>query len=270
MMAMLGSCRTSKQAQDTAMISPVTQTSENGELPTQNRVAQVLSMQGGWLTMQAGGDVQIGGQRSFSSSMQIKMERDKSIFVSLRPFLGIEVGRLVITGDSLFVIDKLHKQYVAEKVSLITGGIPATVSTVQDIFLGRAFLLGSEGDVRSLANKFKISENNGAVVLEPVKQPKEFSYYFNFSPQNKILSTSVKPNSGKAQTYSAQYSDVRTSVAGNVPGSLSISTQVNDAPFTLKIDYGKIRWNESVKTDVKIPTNYKRLPAKRLLGLLGN
>ena len=92
--------------------------------------------------MQTGGNIKLSAGSSFSSAIQVRMVRDQAIYISLRPMLGIEVGRLLITADSLYAVDKVHKRYIAEKVSMLTSGIPVTVSEVQDMFLGRPFIIG--------------------------------------------------------------------------------------------------------------------------------
>ena len=233
-----------------------------------SRLARIVSKQGGWTTMQAGGSVSIGGARSFSSSMQIRMVRDRAILISLRPILGIEAGRLIITGDTIIVIDKLHKQYIQENVSLITNGIPATVSTVQDLFLGRAFLLGG-GDLRSNLSQLSLTEQDGLAELAPIEQPREFSYSFTYGTNDKILSVNVVPSGKTATIYKAGYTDVRTTLAGNVAGNVSVSTELRGTRFTLELDYDEMRWNQPFDIDATIPAGYKKISGKNLLNMLG-
>ena len=233
-----------------------------------SRLARIVSKQGGWTTMQAGGSVSIGGARSFSSSMQIRMVRDRAILISLRPILGIEAGRLIITGDTIIVIDKLHKQYIQENVSLITNGIPATVSTVQDLFLGRAFLLGG-GDLRSNLSQLSLTEQDGLAELVPIEQPREFSYSFTYGTNDKILSVNVVPSGKTAKIYKADYTDVRTTLAGNVAGNVSVSTELRGTRFTLELDYDEMRWNQPFDIDATIPAGYKKISGKNLLNMLG-
>jgi len=102
----------------------------------------VIATLADWQTMQTSGNIRLSAGSTFSSSIQVRMVRDQAIYISLRPVLGIEVGKLIITADSLYAVDKVHKRYIAEKVSLLTGGIPVTVSDVQNIFLGRPFIIG--------------------------------------------------------------------------------------------------------------------------------
>ncbi|MDY3883268.1 MAG: hypothetical protein SOZ50_08345, partial [Sodaliphilus sp.] len=61
-----------------------------------SHVAKIANSFGAWTTLKAGGSVSIGGSKPLSSSMQIRMERGKSIYISVRPMGIMEVARLVI------------------------------------------------------------------------------------------------------------------------------------------------------------------------------
>ncbi|REE05988.1 DUF4292 domain-containing protein [Marinoscillum furvescens] len=51
-------------------------------------------------------------KNSLSGSANIRIQRDSVIWMSLSPGLGIEVARVLITTDSVAVIDKVNKQYM--------------------------------------------------------------------------------------------------------------------------------------------------------------
>ena len=125
MMAMTA-CGTVKKA--ASQPNPTTPTTPTTTV-TSDPCDAVIATLGNWQTMQTGGNITLNAGSSFSSSVQVRMVRDEAIYISLRPVLGIEVGKLLITGDSLYAVDKVHKRYIAEKVSLLTSGIPVTVAT---------------------------------------------------------------------------------------------------------------------------------------------
>ena len=141
----LTACGSQRSAIDTVGIAtqPTPAANEPNVTERLNAIAEATA---DWSTLSAGGTIGIGGAKNFSSKMQMRMERGKSIYISLRPLLGIEVGRLVVVGDSVIVIDKLHKRYIAANASLLTNGVPVDVTTLQDIFLGRPCVLGQGED----------------------------------------------------------------------------------------------------------------------------
>ncbi|MEZ4985575.1 MAG: DUF4292 domain-containing protein [Saprospiraceae bacterium] len=77
------------------------------------------------------------GSFSIGATATIKMQKDKSIWMSVRK-LGFEVGRAFITPDSVFVLDRMNNAYAAEPLSYIaeTYNLPADLGMMQQILLG--------------------------------------------------------------------------------------------------------------------------------------
>lgn len=242
------------------------------EADTADAATKIAQSFGDWTTMKAGGSLSLRGDRRFSSSMQIRMRRGKSIYISIRPLGIVEVAKLVITGDTLLVVDKIHKQYLCENVKLITNGVPASVSDLQDLFLGRAFLLGQGTLSPAMTGLVELASVDGGLLLRPKTQYKGFGYGFKFNANGKICSAEVTPataTESRASVYAVNYSDVRSTVAGNVAGKISVSTQFKGTDLNLKLDYGTVNWNGNVNISTKLPANYRRIPGERLLNLLG-
>lgn len=239
-----------------------------GRLSQGNMANDVASTFGDWKTLKVGGSVSLKGGTSFSASMQMRMIKGRSIYISVRPLGLVEVAKLIVTGDTLIVVDKLHKKYLCENVKLFLNGIPADVSTVQDIFLGRAFVLGEGTLSQANLDKVEATAANGVNVIKPLAQYKGFNYAFTFDSALKILSVEVKPVSGHGSTYAVNYGDVQYTPAGQVAGTIEVSTKLNGKNFTFKLDYGNFTWNEGVKIDTALPKRYTRVDGSRLLNLL--
>ena len=230
----------------------------------------ILATLGDWNTLQTGGDIAIKGSSNFSSSMQMRMERGKSISISLRPLLGIEVGKLLITADSVYAVDKVHKRYVAEKVSLLTAGIPVTVSDVQDIFLGRPFVIGKGTLNEALKNVFEVVQENGTVSLSPNEHYKGYGYTFTFDKANRIVALNITPDGSTTPAYKVDYSGVRNTDAGNIAHNIDVNAAIEKKKLAFSISYKNIEWNKSVKIDKSIPSGYKRMNAADLFTLFSN
>lgn len=239
----------------------------NTQIDNDTWLGNVLAMIGGWTTMKTNGHLNVkGGGKSFSSAMQIRMERDKIIYISLRPVLGIEVGRLIIREDSLIVVNKLQKLYLAEKVSLLTAGLPATVSMMQDMFLGRPHIVGEGTLNASRRSMAKVVEENDKRQIQPATQPSDFTYAFNYDADSHILSLDVRLNKGDG-AYRMTYGDVQRTLAGDIAHTLCFATDIKGKPFALDMDYDRITWNETLDTSFSIPTGYKRQDARSLMSI---
>ncbi len=95
------------------------------------------------------------------------MQRDRSVHLSLR-FLGMEVASLMVTQDGIFALYKLERLYFAESISDLLGGFPTTVGNVQDLLLGRAFILG---------------DTPGTLTLHPRRHPQNWTITPQAAPQ---------------------------------------------------------------------------------------
>jgi hypothetical protein len=266
--AMMTACGTFKKAtSNTDTTTTNTTTPQGDEIDSYDAVIATL---GDWQTMQTGGNIKLNAGSSFSSSIQMRMVRDQAIFISLRPILGIEVGRLLITADSLYAVDKVHKRYIAEKVSILTSGIPLTVSDVQDIFLGRPFIIGKGTMNESVKAGTTVTREGNMVLLTPGEQYKGYGYTFTFDKNNRITSLDIVPVSGATAAFQVKYSDVRGTTAGNIAHGINANATVDNKKMALSLTYKDIDWNGNIKIDRSIPSGYSRMSARDLFSMFSN
>lgn len=264
--AMMTACGTFKKA---ATVPDTTSTTTTTPNTVTDPVDAVIATLGNWQTMQTGGNIKLSAGSSFSSAIQVRMVRDQAIFISLRPMLGIEVGRLLITADSLYAVDKVHKRYIAEKVSLLTSGIPVTVSDVQDMFLGRPFILGKGTLNETLKSQVTVGEAS-PLVLTANESYKGYGYVFNFDKTGRIASLNIAPTGKAAAAYQVKYIDVRGTSAGNIAHSIVADATIENKKMALSLTYKNIEWNGNVKIDRSLPNGYSRMSARDLFSLFSN
>ena len=264
--AMMSACGTFKKATNdtdtTTTTTPTTAFSDPCDA--------VIATLGDWQTMQTGGNIKLSAGSNFSSSIQMRMVRDEAIYISLRPVLGIEVGKLLITADSLYAVDKVHKRYLAEKVSILTSGIPVTVKDVQDIFLGRPCIIGKGTLNESLKPLVTASNEGGKVKLTVDEQYRGHGYAFTFDKSNRIISLDIVPQGSTTPAYQVKYSDVKQTVAGNIAHGINANAAVDKKKMAFSLTYKDIDWNGKVKIDRNIPEGYKRMSANDLFNMFGD
>ena len=230
----------------------------------------IIATLGNWQTLQAGGNINLNAGSNFSSSIQVRMIRDQAIYISLRPLLGIEVGKLIITADSLYAVDKVHKRYIAEKVSILTSGIPVTVSDVQDIFLGRPCIIGKGTLNEENKSEMTVTQQGNTVVIAPSEHYKGYGYTFTFNKNNRITSLDIVPAGSSTAAYQAKYSDVRNTAAGNIAHNINANATIEKKQVALSLSFKDIEWNGKVKMDMGIPGSYKRMSARDLFSMFAN
>ncbi|MBQ6167432.1 MAG: DUF4292 domain-containing protein [Muribaculaceae bacterium] len=230
----------------------------------------VIASLGNWQTMQTGGNIKLSAGSSFSSSIQVRMVRDKDIYISLRPVLGIEVGKLLITADSIYAVDKVHKRYIAEKVSLLTAGVPVTVSDVQDIFLGRAFIIGKGTLNDALKPQVTAEKAGSGIAVTPNEHYKGHVYSFNYDKSNNIVTLNIMPEGSATATYQVKYADVKATDAGKIAHDIKVNATVEKKKLDLTLTYKNIDWNGNVKIEHGIPSGYTRMSARDLFSMFSN
>ena len=266
--AMMTACGTFKKATNKTHTTRTNTTTPQGDYT--DPYDAVIATLGDWQTLQTGGNIKLNASNSFSSSIQMRMVRDQAIFISLRPILGIEVGRLLITADSLYAVDKVHKRYIAEKVSILTSGIPLTVSDVQDIFLGRPFIIGKGTMNEGVKAGITVTREGNMVLLTPSEQYKGYGYTFTFDKNNRITSLDIVPVSSGTAAFQVKYSDVKGTTAGNIAHGINANATVDNKKMALSLTYKDIDWNGNVKIDRSIPGGYSRMSARDLFSLFSN
>ena len=266
--AMMTACGTFKKATNNTDTTRTNTTTPQGDYT--DPYDAVIATLGDWQTLQTGGNIKLNAGSSFSSSIQMRMVRDQAIYISLRPVLGIEVGRLLITADSLYAVDKVHKRYIAEKVSILTSGIPLTVSDVQDIFLGRPFIIGKGTMNEGVKAGITVTREGNMVLLTPSEQYKGYGYTFTFDKNNRITSLDIVPVSSGTAAFQVKYSDVKGTTAGNIAHGINANATVDNKKRALSLTYKDIDWNGNVKIDRSIPGGYSRMSARDLFSLFSN
>lgn len=266
---MMTSCGTIKKG--AAATLPQDQTTNNQTTTvTGDPLDAVIATMNDWQTMQTGGNIKLSAGSSFSSSVQVRMVRDKDIYISIRPALGIEVGKLLITADSIYVVDKVNKRFIAEKVSLLTAGVPVTVKDVQDIFLGRAFIIGQGTLSGNLKSQVTASKGGSNTIITPNEHYKGYVYSFTYDKSNNIVSLNLMPEGGTADTYQVKYSNVKATDAGKIAHDIKVNAAFEKKKLELTLTYKNIDWNGDVKIDHGIPSGYKRMSARDLLSMFSN
>lgn len=88
-----------------------------------------------WSTFSAPVKLQLESPKRFSLSGRATLVRDKSIYISLR-MLGMEVGTVYVTPDSVFATEKLHRYIVRESLSKALEGHDIPFAELQDLLIG--------------------------------------------------------------------------------------------------------------------------------------
>lgn len=91
------------------------------------------------------------GEEGKSFKAQVRSVRDSAAWISVVPALGIEVARVLLTPDSLKMLDKLHDQYFVGDTATAKSrfGLHPSLALLQEALLGKAIGLDPGEKYRS-------------------------------------------------------------------------------------------------------------------------
>ncbi|MDP2187502.1 MAG: DUF4292 domain-containing protein [Sphingobacteriaceae bacterium] len=120
------------------------------------------------LSMNGGITVDMNDQR-LSSPMSLKMQKDQQIWISVKPMLGIEAFRVLIRPDSIFVVDRLNKQYLQKPFAWLSemAKAPFTYATLQDLLLNNVGFLTRGNRLVSQERQLQLSLDGLRYLLQP-------------------------------------------------------------------------------------------------------
>ena len=156
-------------------------TTLGGNMPNQSKNVEkklyndMLQAYGNWDTFVAKGDMSMG---SLSSSFELRMIHNEAIQVSIRPILGMEVARLIVSNDTVYFYEKIGRTVSQASIGELSGKLPFAfnISNIQSVLLGRPFLL----DATDIDTKnFKDFNYNVAMpqwIMTPKETPLKVAY----------------------------------------------------------------------------------------------
>lgn len=236
-----------------------------------DRYKTVVDSYQDWSTYVSSGKINIA---STSATIQVRMQKGKFISISLRPLFGIEVGRMYLSNDSIIILDKYHKKYVAEGIQAFTSGVPFSISDLQDVFLSRGFIL-NQGTL-SLADKSNVdlADSGDNWTIAPRQSVQGYKYKFVMDAANRLQALILNDATGTTQPYSVTYSDY-TSVGNSnakavMARNVQIGLQIGSKPFSfiIQLNPDNAKWNATIDDPRPVNDDYTHLTFAQYLSSL--
>lgn len=265
MLVATASCRSAQKALTTGTRS--VQTTETVNADWTNHSFNPLTAAAAapeWTDFSANGNITVSTTGSLSSAMQIKMVRGKSISISIRPLLGIEMGKLFVDKDSVTLVDKYHNIYMRESVSQFLGN-DIGLNALQNLLLSRPFDLTDGGISAANAYHFSATAPDGSNHWEmrPTDANPLFAYFFNMI-ENNVSRLNVTLNNG--QQYAMNFSAFKPVDGKVIATDINAHISVGGTEVGMDLKYTKsIRWNSGVTGYIRIPDGARRYSFAQLM-----
>lgn len=190
------------------------------------------------------------GEQSHDVTLNIRLERDKAIWVSVSAMLGVEVARVMITPDSVKILNKLQGEYMAKPFKYIYHYVNEGMSfaVLQDVLMANVSsrLLRTENvQVASATDEFIV-----------VGQQESLAYQYRINKENRPFSFSLGELEG-GQSLEALYGNYEKTSGYNFPRNVALNMQSEELMLNIQLGYTRVSFNEPVSMPFTVSSRYK-------------
>ncbi|MGH2623617.1 MAG: DUF4292 domain-containing protein, partial [Sphingobacterium sp.] len=190
------------------------------------------------------------GKESQDVTLNVRMERDKAIWISVTALLGIEGARILITPDSVKIMNKLHGEYLAKPFTYIYNYVNPGISfrMLQDILVGNINMQMLRTD------QLQVASSEEDTQLIGVKEGLTFHYGIN--KQNRPFNFNLI-ELGKSNKLEANYSDYAVIDGHNFPQRFTLTIEGDGTKVFSDLQYTRADFNENIELPFTVPSRYK-------------
>ncbi|MBB2953609.1 DUF4292 domain-containing protein [Sphingobacterium sp. JUb56] len=190
------------------------------------------------------------GKSSYDVTANIRIEKDKKIWISITALLGIEIGRVLITPDSVQILNKFQGEYIAKPFSYLYqyASEDLTFSNVQDLFLANFST--------NLLNTTDFEVDQTSVPIQLRGQKNALTYLYLVNQQNRLDSFRLEQPE-KGQKLEASYADYSNGGGQLFPMGLELLISGGDMNIKANFNYSRISFNEAIEMPFTISNKYK-------------
>jgi len=189
--------------------------------------------------------------KKYNVNAHVRMYKDSAIWVSITGALGFEGLRAFITSDSVKLMDKQNKSYIARSVSYLqeVTELPLDLVSLQDLLIGNPVFLDS--------NIVSYSKSADAVSLQ--SNGSFFKNLFTIGETDKLAQHSKLDDMDelKNRTCYLTYNDYENKKGVNFSTKREISV-VEKKKLDIKLNFKQYDFNETLSFPFSVPKNYKR------------
>ena len=200
------------------------------------------------LSIRAKANLDIDGKDE-NVTMNIRIERDKAIWISVTAIAGLEIARALVTPDSVKIINRLDNTYLKKPFSYIYEftNKQLNFNTLQTLFAGNSMpeLLNDKSTITMQGKSSVIDGTIGSLM-----------YALTFNENLKLIQTSLKDEAAK-QSLTAAYEDFTTISRQVIPQSVTIKSSAPGKNIGIDLKYNRITVNLSVDLPFNVPQRFK-------------
>ena len=192
-----------------------------------------------------------GDGKKYNVNANVRMYKDSIIWVSVTAILGIEAMRLIITRDSVKLLNKLDKIYTARSVGFLqeVTALPLDLSTFQDLIVGNPVYLDSN----------IVSYSNSGEELSLLSIGSVFRHFITLHSGDKMVQHSKLDDVDvlRNRTCDLIYEKYENKKGPRFSTRRQITVS-EKSKLDVKLDFKNYDFNETLSFPFTVPKNYER------------
>lgn len=212
------------------------------------------------------------GDKTMGSRVELKLVKDSALQLSVQPFLGIEVFRMELTPDSVKVMDRMNKRYVAEGYTALKEEWPIDFNfyNLQALFVHQLFLPGEQEVEGVHYDQFRL-DREGAITRLHARDRMDLRYCFEANSSEQLLSTLITEGNGR---YSLLWKYLSLKAQPSVAWLFPLQMQVSFRDEGIRkggmdIRFSRLQWDKPLNMDFSVPAKYKRITFADIIKMIG-
>lgn len=207
-------------------------------------------------------------KRNKSFKANIRIKNDSAIWISITPLFGIEVARVMITQDTVKVINRINKEYFIGDYTYINKrfNVELEFETIQSILLGNsipfelteALKFATDKSLYYLGNMKKRKARKVDGNPRKVERKNEEVISLWISSMNFRVKKFILSDLAADRFIMGEYSDYNEINEQLIPQKLNFHFQ-GDTPTVIEIDYSRVSLDKSLNFSFNISSKYEQV-----------
>lgn len=245
LLAALVSCGPKKR-----IVSPESSAKEVSRATKTAVMEQVMQQQLHYATFsgRAKSNLTIDGKQRYDATANIRIVHDEAIWISVTAFMGIEAVRVLITPDSIKIINRLQSEYIEKPFAYLHHftGNGLDFSSLERLLVGDVIEQIMEDDV-------EVWQRADGYLLQKHTDGLQYAVRVDNDHQNSQTSITTP---ARSQQLEAFYSDYQTTGGNAFPNQMEISIVTPRLTLQSSMRYSKVVYDENIELPFAIPSRY--------------
>lgn len=210
------------------------------------------------------------GTKSFSSRANIRIIKDEALQISIQPLFGVEMFRIYMNPDTVFLLDRMNKRYVLESITTLKELYPVGFDyyTMQSLFTNALFVSGKEkidpADYRSFSYN-RASDQNYHITAQDAESGIDYSFTVN--GDDRITFTHLMQPQKK---YYMQWGYHNFAVLNNTifPHKMDVTLSSASRKIDAELVFSDVATGDPILLTLNVPSGYTKTSVDEILKIL--